>query len=66
MVRICLICLLLAGCANYQHYQTCKAQIGPQPDRWADAFGLIGAGIAATDPDRRAWDHQMDICMGRT
>lgn len=58
-------CLLLSGCAGFERGQECKAEIGPRPYVYAAGFGVIGAVIADSQPDRQKWNDDFAACLRR-
>jgi hypothetical protein len=58
-----LAALLLSGCAGYQRVVECRHEAGPEPDQAAALFGLLGAMVAASDPEHQAWIDRENACL---
>lgn len=59
------LCLLLTACDTgaMQRMHTCRETAGPEPMAGADLLGIVGLLAAHQDPERRAWDDQVNRCM---
>lgn len=66
MIRITIaLCLLLTACDTgaMQRAHTCRETAGPEPMAGAALFGIVGLIAAHQNPERRAWDDQVNQCM---
>jgi hypothetical protein len=53
-----------SGMADRFHTsQSCQQQAGPKPYPAAEVFGLVGALVAESQPERQAWDDRVQSCM---
>jgi hypothetical protein len=64
-MRVVVVALFLALAACSSQEMACRNQAGLPPYAWAGVFGFVGASIAASTPEYKAWQQGIDDCVAR-